>query len=61
VLATSVARAFAGISPRWVDVQTFWRSSVYCGVVARTLAARCHVLDVERLFVEGLLRTSATW
>jgi len=56
VLATSVARAFAGISPRWVDVQTFWRSSVYCGVVARTLAARCHVLDVARLFVEGLLR-----
>ncbi|MCU0936226.1 MAG: HDOD domain-containing protein [Gammaproteobacteria bacterium] len=56
VLATSVTRAFAGVSPTRMDVQTFWRRSVYCGVVARNLATRCNVLDVERLFVEGLLR-----
>ncbi|MCU0936439.1 MAG: HDOD domain-containing protein [Gammaproteobacteria bacterium] len=56
VLATSVTRAFAGVSPARMDVQTFWRRSVYCGVVARNLATRCNVLDVERLFVEGLLR-----
>lgn len=56
VLATSVTRAFAGVSPGRMDVQTFWRRSVYCGVVARNLAARCNVLDLERLFVEGLLR-----
>jgi len=56
VLAASVTRAFAHISPALVDMQTFWRGSVYGGVVARLLARRCHVADVERLFVAGLLR-----
>jgi HD-like signal output (HDOD) protein len=34
----------------------FWANSVFCGLASRALAQRCHVLDSERLFVEGLLR-----
>ncbi len=56
VLATSVARAFSGMSCEIMNVDLFWRDSVYCGVVSRLLATRCNVLDSERLFVEGLLR-----
>jgi HD-like signal output (HDOD) protein len=56
VLATSVTRAFARISPALVNMDSFWRESVHCGLLTRALGARCDVLDVERLFVEGLLR-----
>jgi len=55
LLATSVATAFQGIPPELVDMSAFWRNSVRCAVAARLLAARCNVLDSERLFVEGLL------
>lgn len=56
VLATAVARTFGGISTKIIDLQAFWRRSVYCAIVSRLLADRCDVLDSERLFVEGLLR-----
>ena len=55
VLATSVARAFSGLPSNLVDMEQFWRNSVYCAIVSRMLAVRCNVLDSERLFVEGLL------
>lgn len=56
LLASAVTKAFSGIKPATMDMETFWRHSVYCGVVSRLLAARCNVLDSERLFVAGLLR-----
>ena len=56
VLATAVARAFGGISSKIIDMQAFWRRSVFCAIVSRLIAERCDVLDSERLFVEGLLR-----
>lgn len=56
VLATSVTRAFKGISSRVMNMEAFWRNSIYCGMLSRQLAIRCNVLDSERLFVEGLLR-----
>ena len=55
LLATSVSSVFAGVSRELVDMEVFWRRGVLCGVAARLLAARCNVLDSERLFVEGLL------
>ena len=55
LLATSVSEAFAGVSEDLVDVRDFWLRSVSCGSASRLLAARCNVLDSERLFVEGLL------
>ena len=55
VLAVSVAHSFAGVSPKTMDVQRFWRRSVFCAVAARELAGLCNVLDADRLFVGGLL------
>lgn len=55
VLAASAVRSFDRISSDEVDMASFWRHSVYCGVIARILAGHSHVLHSERLFVAGLL------
>lgn len=55
VLSTSVITTFKGISSEFVDMMDFWDNSVTCGVVARMLAERCGIREVERLFVAGLL------
>jgi putative nucleotidyltransferase with HDIG domain len=55
VLATLAIRVFGRISTQLVDVSTFWHHSVYCGLIAKTLARYCHVLHAERLLVAGLL------
>ncbi len=55
VLATSAVRSFDRIPNDLVDMASFWRHSVYCGVIARLLAGQCNVLHKERLFVAGLL------
>lgn len=56
VLATSVAKTFDGMTTEVMDMQRFWRNSIYCAVASRLLAIACHALDSERLFVAGLLR-----
>ncbi|MBI3562760.1 MAG: HDOD domain-containing protein [Gammaproteobacteria bacterium] len=55
VLAASAVEAFSKIPNDVLNMVKFWRHSVYCGVVAKLLAQRCHVLHSERLFVAGLL------
>lgn len=55
VLAMSAVKAFAQVPVELVSMETFWRHSVYCGVVAKLIAAKCNVLHRERLFVAGLL------
>lgn len=55
-LATSIAHSFAGMPSGVVDMPTFWRRSVFCGLVSRGLAKAAGVQDSERLFVAGLLR-----
>jgi putative nucleotidyltransferase with HDIG domain len=54
-LATSVIRLFAHMPPSLVTMESFWRHSVACGVMARTLATRRREPNVERYFVAGLL------
>ncbi len=54
-LAASAAEVFADISADLMDMVSFWRHSVFTGLVARKLAAECHVLHHERLFTAGLL------
>lgn len=56
VLASSVTQTFSGMSTDIIDMQTYWHRSVYCAVASRLIAAKCNVLDSERLFVAGLLR-----
>jgi len=55
-LSVSVAQTFDGMSNEVMDMHSFWRKSVVCGIAARELATMSNVLDSERLFVAGLLR-----
>ncbi len=55
VLATASTRVFRGVPNDLVTMSQFWHRSVFCAILARLLAARCNVLDSERLFVAGLL------
>ena len=55
VLATSVVDMFEGIPREIVDMESFWRHSIACGVASRILASYRRELNVERHFVTGLL------
>jgi HD-like signal output (HDOD) protein len=55
VMATSAVAAFDGIATDLVDMGTFWRNSVTCGLICRLLAKRRQVADSEPLFIAGLL------
>lgn len=55
VFAATVAGIFEKISSELIDLESFWRHAVYCGIVSRIIATRCRVLHNERLFVAGLL------
>jgi HD-like signal output (HDOD) protein len=54
-LATSVIRLFRGIPHDLIDVESFWRHSVACGITARILATYRREANVERFFVAGIL------
>ena len=54
-ISVSAVRAFSKIPAQLINMDTFWRHSLYCGIIARYLAKRCGILHPERLFVAGLL------
>ena len=55
VFAATVAGIFEKIASDLIDIETFWRHAVYCGIVSRIIARKCQVLHNERLFVAGLM------
>ncbi|HHJ12981.1 MAG TPA: HDOD domain-containing protein [Gammaproteobacteria bacterium] len=55
VLSISAVKSFSGIANELVRMETFWRHSVYTGLMARALAIRANVLHPERLFVAGMM------
>ncbi len=55
VFATAVIRKFRDIPPDLVDMESFWRHSVACGILARIIGYRRRESNPERLFVAGLL------
>ena len=55
VLSISAVKSFSNIPNDLVSMETFWRHSVYTGLLARSLAGRAHVLHPERLFIAGLM------
>jgi len=55
VVAVSAVKSFSAIPNDVVNMDTFWRHSIYCGIISRLLAKRCNVLHTERLFIAGLL------
>lgn len=46
---------FQGIPPELVDMRTFWRHSISCGILAKILAQHLGEKQVERFFIAGLL------
>ena len=55
VLATSVVGQFKGIPKDMINMEYFWRHSVACGLVARTINEINSDSDGEKYFVAGLL------
>lgn len=54
-LASSVIGVFKGIPKEIINMALFWRHSIACGIVARSLAVCLRENNVERLFVAGIL------
>lgn len=46
---------FKEIPPELINMQTFWRHSISCGIFAKLLASRMGGLSTERFFIGGLL------
>lgn len=55
ILASSIVAAFSGLSPEYVNMESFWRHSLSCGIAARTLAMERRMPKADRYFVAGLL------
>jgi len=55
LLATSAIDIFEKLPNELVSMETFWRHSLRCGVIARSLATHLHKPNVERYFTAGLL------
>ncbi len=54
-LGTSVINIFQVIPADLVDMKSFWKHSIACGISARMIAGYKNVANTERLFVAGLL------
>jgi putative nucleotidyltransferase with HDIG domain len=55
VLATSVVETFKGMSSAIMDMQRFWRQSLFCAAICRNAAFSHPGCNREQLFVAGLL------
>jgi len=55
LLSSLAIRAFSTIPSTIFDQESFWKSSIYCGIAARMLAEKCRLSTKERLFTAGLL------
>ncbi|MCW8847673.1 MAG: HDOD domain-containing protein [Sedimenticola sp.] len=54
-MLTGACGVFTNIPRNLINMETFWHSSLTCGVLARNLAKNCQVLHPERLFLMGVL------
>jgi HD-like signal output (HDOD) protein len=54
-LGTSVTTLFNGIPEDLVDMKSFWRHSVACGIAAKTIATYRREPNIERFFVMGMI------
>ena len=55
VLSTSVVETFDRMRPDRMDVARFWRGSVFRGLAATALARKGKLVDLGRVFTEGLM------
>jgi HD-like signal output (HDOD) protein len=55
ILASSIVDQFAGLSDDFVNMESFWRHSLACGIGARLLALERRLPKADKFFVAGLL------
>lgn len=55
VLSTVVMAQFKDIPQNLIDMESFWRHSIACGLSARIIASQKREANPERFFVAGLL------
>jgi HD-like signal output (HDOD) protein len=55
ILVDVSSSAFKHFGNNSIDLQRFWRASIYCGLAAKNIAIRLGIKDIEYLFVAGLL------
>ena len=55
VLVTSVIKAFEGIPPGTVNMNTFWEHSVAVGIMARELGQHTALPNADAFYIPGLL------
>lgn len=54
-LSMSVANTFAGLPNNLMSMDNFWRHSLYCALIARTLSRQVRGSDPQAVFTAGLL------
>lgn len=54
-LATTVISYFKGVSQDYVNMNSFWRHSITCGIAARAIAVHNREVNSERFFLAGIL------
>jgi putative nucleotidyltransferase with HDIG domain len=54
-VGTAFMRLFEMVPSHLVDMESFWRHSIACGLAARLIASQRRDANVERFFVAGLL------
>ncbi len=54
-LAVSTMKVFTNVPREYVDMKSFWRHSIACGVFSRLLAYSKRIRSEERFFLAGLL------
>jgi HD-like signal output (HDOD) protein len=54
-LGLSIVKAFKDIPKEVIDISSFLRHSIACGIISRILAAKKNIPQTEQMFVGGLL------
>jgi putative nucleotidyltransferase with HDIG domain len=60
VLATATVGTLSKIDSERINIEKFWRHSLYCAVISKILAEHLHENSTERMFVTGLLHDIGT-
>lgn len=55
ILASSIIEHFAGMPDDFINMQSFWRHSLACGISSRILALEKRLPKSDKYFVAGLL------
>lgn len=55
IVASTIIDSFAGVAPKFVNMQSFWQHSLACGIGARVLALARRMPKPDKFFVAGLL------